>query len=288
VNVARPFTIGTPFNPRYNACGFYPAEIVARRRDLSDGQKLIYTRLVGWARTHNGARSNERAGEVWRSHKNIASELGKSERQVRRDLKRLEEVELIKHRVRDGRKSNTYVFLFHPSFERASASAQMTPRTHLLPSECPPATGPSRPVKSDSNGQLRPPNQEMFNQRKYEPSSSSSQENGRLNESEDCGPEKTQKDVPINPPHQPSQGKEMWWTQEELEEAMEILEDFARFDIDIPTVLAILPHVASLEDLRLWLHSSSGLLLNATTWGLFVSDARRWPARRAATKAYYG
>ena len=80
----------------------------------------------------------------------------------------------------------------------------------------------------------------------------------------------------------------MWWTQEELEEAMEILEDFARFDIDIPTVLAILPHVASLEDLRLWLHSSSGLLLNATTWGLFVSDARRWPARRAATKAYYG
>ena len=104
---------------------------MSRRHDLTDGQKWLYDRLVRWARTSDGTRPNERAGEVWRSHENIARELGKCARQVARDLAKLESVRLLAHRKRDGRKSNTYVFLFAPEFndsdefDQTSASAQI-------------------------------------------------------------------------------------------------------------------------------------------------------------------
>src|SRR5690242_5042731 len=95
-----------PFNPRFEACGFHPEEIVARRRDLTVGQKWLYDRMVRWSRASAGERKNERAGEVWRAHDNIGFELGKSAKQIGRDLARLEAVGLLRHRVRDGRKSN--------------------------------------------------------------------------------------------------------------------------------------------------------------------------------------
>jgi len=115
---------GDVFNPRFEACSVHPEEVVSRRRDLTDGQKYLYHRLVGWARSTDGHRPNERAGEVWRSHDNIAIELGKSSKQVGRDLAKLESERLISHHKRDGRKSNTYVFLFHEDFELIPASSQ--------------------------------------------------------------------------------------------------------------------------------------------------------------------
>ena len=115
---------GEVFNPRYEACSFHPEEIVSRRRDLTDGQKYLYHRLVGWARSTDGQRPNERAGEVWRSHDNIATELGKSAKQIGRDLAKLEAKRLIDHRKRDRRKLNTYVFLFHEDFEQTPTSSQ--------------------------------------------------------------------------------------------------------------------------------------------------------------------
>ena len=77
-------TIGEPFNPRYEACRFFPADIVDRRNDLNASQKLLFRR---WARFKDGERYNERAGEVWRSEENMAGELGKSLRQISRVLK---------------------------------------------------------------------------------------------------------------------------------------------------------------------------------------------------------
>src|SRR5258708_37808349 len=68
---------GEPFNPRCQSCGFHPEEIVARRHDLTDGQKWLSDRLVRWARPNDGARENERAGEVWRCPANMAEELRK-------------------------------------------------------------------------------------------------------------------------------------------------------------------------------------------------------------------
>jgi len=115
---------GDVFNPRFEACSVHPEEVVSRRRDLTDGQKYLYHRLVGWARSTDGHRPNERAGEVWRSHDNIAIELGKSSKQVGRDLAKLESERLISHHKRDGHKSNTYVFLFHEDFELIPASSQ--------------------------------------------------------------------------------------------------------------------------------------------------------------------
>ncbi len=35
----RRLRIGEPFNPWHKVCGFYPPDVVGRRRDLTDGQK---------------------------------------------------------------------------------------------------------------------------------------------------------------------------------------------------------------------------------------------------------
>src|ERR1700687_1445403 len=118
---------GDAFNPRFESCGFHPEEIVSRRHDLTDGQKWLSHRLIVWARSSDGERPNEHAGEVWRSQTNLAFELGKSAKQIGRDLAKLESVDLLGHRKRDGRKSNTYFFLFHSDFERTSTSPQPGP-----------------------------------------------------------------------------------------------------------------------------------------------------------------
>lgn len=93
---------------RGEACGFFPDEIVGRRKDLTASQKLLYARMARWARLDHGERYNERPAEVWRSHANMAEELGMSSRQIRRDAARLEAVGLLGHHDRDGRKSHTY------------------------------------------------------------------------------------------------------------------------------------------------------------------------------------
>jgi hypothetical protein len=175
---------GEPFNPRFEACGFHPEEIVARRRDLTAGQKLLYDRLINWARSLDGDHANQRAGEVWRSQDNIATELGKSSKQVCRDIAKLESVGLLGHRIRHGRKSNTYFFLFHPDFQNASRShgsdrtstfGQTSDRdgferTSESVQTAGPASGRSdlsghpRPVTSSLNGRSCPPNQQVVNQ----------------------------------------------------------------------------------------------------------------------------
>jgi len=169
---------GDAFNPRFEACGFHPEEIVSRRRDLTDGQKWLYDRLVGWARSSDGERANEHAGEVWRSQENLAFELGKSTKQIGRDLAKLESEDLLGHRKRDGRKSNTYFFRFHPDFEQTSTSPQQGLATPIEQTpvsvqrqvtETPGSdlNGHLRPVRSHLNGHPRPPNQQDLNQQSH-------------------------------------------------------------------------------------------------------------------------
>src|SRR5258708_23262942 len=107
---------GEPFNPRCQSCGFHPEEIVARRHDLTDGQKWLSDRLVRWARPNDGARENERAGEVWRSPENMAEELGQAPRPLGPHPAKLLALHPRTHPRRDRRHSHTYSFLFHPSF----------------------------------------------------------------------------------------------------------------------------------------------------------------------------
>jgi hypothetical protein len=47
----------------------------------------------------------------------MADILGKCERQVRKDMAKLEEIRLLRHGVRGGHRSNTYEFLWHPWFD---------------------------------------------------------------------------------------------------------------------------------------------------------------------------
>ena len=165
------------FNPRFEVCGFHPEEIVARRRDLNPGAKCLYDRMVRWARLTDGARPNERAGEVWRSRETMAEELGKSPKQVGRYLNMLKVARLIDWYSRDGRKSNTYVFLIHPDFEQAYLAANRGTRAAVdgtvasfqaIPNNTrrQALTGHERPVKSGLKGHPCPTNQKEVNQKK--------------------------------------------------------------------------------------------------------------------------
>jgi hypothetical protein len=114
------------FNPHRDLCGFFAPDIVARRRDISDGVKRLYERAVRWA---------GRNGRFWYAFETIAHELGKSPRQVKRDMDELEKLRLIEH-VRRGRcQSNMYYFLYHSMF-----ASEVTPMSHHPESEVPDTT----------------------------------------------------------------------------------------------------------------------------------------------------
>ncbi|HXB71635.1 MAG TPA: hypothetical protein VNY05_25585 [Candidatus Acidoferrales bacterium] len=99
---------GAPFNPARKVCGFWAPDAVARQLDLSDGPKRLYERLVRWAGQN---------AECWYGFEAMGEALGKSGRQVKRDVLVLEEYGLIRHDRRGNRLSNTYEFLWHPMFD---------------------------------------------------------------------------------------------------------------------------------------------------------------------------
>jgi DNA-binding Lrp family transcriptional regulator len=101
------FSLGEPFDPHHDVCGFYPPDVVGRQRDLTDGQKRLYERAVRWAGQN---------GIFWYGFEKIAAELGKSLRQVKDDMAALEAKGLIRH-TRRRRNSNVYSFLWHAMFE---------------------------------------------------------------------------------------------------------------------------------------------------------------------------
>ena len=125
--------VGEPFNPSRKACGFYPPDVVARvrtwrcgehERAITDGHKRLYERAVRWA----GQR-----GSFWYSFAEMGQQLGKSERQVRSDMRTLEQFQLIRHKRRGRMQSNVYEFLWHQIFERDfhPPSERQSTATHL-------------------------------------------------------------------------------------------------------------------------------------------------------------
>lgn len=109
---------GEPFNPYRGICGFYPPDIVGRQHDLTDGQKRLYERLV---------RRAGKNGACFPSLELLAFDLGKSDRQVKRDLSALERRGLVGH-VRHGRRlANSYQFLWHQIFEGDGTSTSYHP-----------------------------------------------------------------------------------------------------------------------------------------------------------------
>src|ERR1017187_4663348 len=100
--------IGKPFEPNHETCGFYAPDIVGRQTDLTDGQKRLYERGVRWSGKN---------GTFWYSFERMATELGKSPRQVKRDMAKLESCGLLLHERRGRQQTNIYRFLYHPMFE---------------------------------------------------------------------------------------------------------------------------------------------------------------------------
>jgi hypothetical protein len=148
---------GEPFNPwrgdeRTPGCGFYPPEVVNMQRSLTDGPKRVYERLVRFA---------GRDGHCYPSQEKLAEVLGKSSRQIRRDLETLEAAKLIEHRNRDGRRSNTYVFLWHQMFDEKKAAHPKAPAAEDLSGHGCPVNGsvertPTSGQSENLSGRLRP------------------------------------------------------------------------------------------------------------------------------------
>jgi hypothetical protein len=146
---------GETFNPWREACGFYVPDVIGRLRSLTDGQKRLYERLVRYA---------GRDGHCYPSQQRLAEDLGKSDRQIRRDLEKLEELRFIGHSFREGRRSNTYVFLWHEAIENQGKIASADPATDDLTGQpCPlnetterTSTSGQKPQPDDLTGHLRP------------------------------------------------------------------------------------------------------------------------------------
>lgn len=109
---------GEQFNPCRRDCGFYPPDIIARQRDLGNGPKRLYERLVRW--------SGDK-GTCWYGYKTMAAAIGKCERQVKSYMAALEKYGLIKHQRCGRRLANRYVFLWHPLFDGGEVQSAAPP-----------------------------------------------------------------------------------------------------------------------------------------------------------------
>ena len=96
--------VGKRFNPYNLFHGCYVPEWLARRREISQGAKLLYGRLIRFA-GKNG-KCNPRSDI-------LSNELGVSRRQIVEYLKELKEHELIEAERKGRGRSNDYFFLFH-------------------------------------------------------------------------------------------------------------------------------------------------------------------------------
>ncbi len=151
-NPSPALTAGQAFNPWRGVCGFYPPDAVNRQKNLTDGQKLVYARLVRYA---------GRDGHCYPSFRRLADDLGKSERQVKRDILALEEEHRLIRHVRRGRRlSNLYQFYWHPMFDgdvtpvSPHSQGEVTPTAlHKVGSEVPDLPGE---VTSVALGEVTP------------------------------------------------------------------------------------------------------------------------------------
>lgn len=146
--------VGERFNPWREACGFFPPDIIARQRDLGDGPKRLYERLVRWA-GQNAA--------CWYSYEKMADALGKCVRQVKSDLVALERYGLVQHQRRGKRMANRYTFLWHPVFGDAKVlcrTSEVQSGAHQFSEE---VQLPADDVQSVAPGDVQPTAPEFRN-----------------------------------------------------------------------------------------------------------------------------
>jgi hypothetical protein len=147
--LSSPPKVGESFNPSRHVCGFYPPDVVGRQRVLNSSAKRLYERLVRFA---------GRDGLCFPSQATLGTELGESDRQVRKSLRKLENLGLIRHEFRNGRRSNTYIFLWHEIFERNAVSGQVTQSDDLTGTNVPDDANVDRNKRIDLTGTYVPPN----------------------------------------------------------------------------------------------------------------------------------
>jgi DNA-binding transcriptional ArsR family regulator len=97
---------------------------------------------------------NDQEGAAWPSHGRVARMAGVSEDTVRRHLKRLEELELISSKPREGR-SNLYVIPPAPMHPLPPAPVHPTPRMDAPPPPAP--MHPPSPIYTTLNETLKNP-----------------------------------------------------------------------------------------------------------------------------------
>jgi hypothetical protein len=133
---------GGVFKPRLvrDEHSIHVPDLVSRIPNLATGPKLLYGKLVRFA---------GRDGRCFPSQETLATELGRSERQIRRDSAKLKNARLIRTRRRGRYRggnglSNEYEFIWHADFDRAvMASRKDIDRTSRSVSRrhpCPPNT----------------------------------------------------------------------------------------------------------------------------------------------------
>lgn len=126
---------------------------------------------------------------------------------------------------------------------------------------------------------------------KSEEPSSSSQDSGLINSAASAKQRPTEEEeASLSSKPKTKTPDRHWWKPEDLETAAGILKrthgEFSMFkNPDPPTVIAMLRNMLSLDDLKLWLDSSSTLLRTRKDWGGFVADSRHWPTRRETVHA---
>ena len=131
---------GRPFNPWPHSITVRKA--VNRRRDLSDGDKVLYHALLIRA---------GKDGNCFPGYKTLADDCGVSEAAIKRRLGNLRRKELIRSKRGNRTETNRYEFLYHPMFEGSPAThrqAQLADQKSLHErSSAPPPTGHLRPAR---------------------------------------------------------------------------------------------------------------------------------------------
>lgn len=96
-----------PFEPWVELVGICIPERLLRRKELSDGAKLVYGLLVSYGRGR---------GAAWPGRETMAADLGTTVQAIKRRVKELVAHELVKVYKEGFQGTNRYVFLRHPWF----------------------------------------------------------------------------------------------------------------------------------------------------------------------------
>jgi hypothetical protein len=275
--------VGQVFNPCHKICGFYAPDIVGRQRDLTDGQKRLYERLVRWAGTK---------GYCWRSFETMAAALGKCVRQVKSDTKVLEDRKLILHQIRSWkngkRQTNVYRFRWHELFDNRVHAKQVEGEQggNPLPSTPPVACSPLHSTPEESCVQDSAELSAICGKSCVQSTAQEFRKGNYVRESS------SEKSLPSEERPEPTtsfdteEKPKMIWTPGQLEHARKVLgEHRGRGDRpDQVITRKILRPFDSWEDFDAWVEEIRQRLspsqITGSGYGLYPKDAARWADSR--------